>query len=191
MKQNSHLVHLLSMEVAVSPLADSEQRLLDLIRKRDEEAFLALVAEFDLAMLRLALVVARNRDIAEEAVQDTWVRVWQDPPMLRDAKSLRGWLFTVTANNARQALRRQRRLFGLWEARGMRDPSRPVDESETIIDTERALRTLSAMDRQVLALRFVAGLSSAQIGEQLGKSPEAIRSRMHRAVSRLRKELRT
>ena len=71
------------------------------------------------------------------------------------------------------------------------DDRRLGDPGEAIgvLDLKRALRRLTPDDRSFLALRFVAGLDSTQLGEQSGLSPSGVRSRLSRLLERLRKDL--
>ena len=58
-----------------------------------------------------------------------------------------------------------------------------------MVDLKRALRRLTPDDQGFLAMRFVAGLDSTQIGEQSGMTPSGVRSRLSRLLERLRKDL--
>ena len=62
-------------------------------------------------------------------------------------------------------------------------------EAIEVLDLKRALRRLKPEDRGFLAMRFVAGLDSTQLGEQSGMSPSGVRSRLSRLLERLRKDL--
>jgi RNA polymerase sigma-70 factor, ECF subfamily len=96
----------------------------------------------------------------------------------------------VTANEARQLLRRRRgapvqitvELVGDRRS----DPSTGVQR----LDLRRALARLSPDDRLLLAMRYAVDLGSGELGAVLGTSPSAARMRLSRAVDRLRKELR-
>jgi RNA polymerase sigma-70 factor (ECF subfamily) len=75
----------------------------------DKAAFTRLVETFHADMARLAyFVCGGNRELAEDAVQSAWAIAWSRLGTLRDAERIRPWLLSVTANEARQILRRQR-----------------------------------------------------------------------------------
>lgn len=83
------------------PLAPDERQLLDALRAGDEAAFVGLVARYQPALLRLALVFVPSRAVAEEVVQDTWVGVIQGLGRFEGRSSLKTWIFRILTNRAR------------------------------------------------------------------------------------------
>lgn len=162
--------------------------LLAAVREHDQAAFTKLVAAWDYELLRLAYVITGNRQAAEDAAQAAWERLWQRPPKLREPSKLRSWLLTVCANEARQASRRGRR-GAVLEAKTASDTTPMTDLTADLADLQVVIGRLSASDRELLALRFGVGLASAEIAEHLGLSPEGARTRLHRLLRRLRREL--
>ncbi len=162
--------------------------LLDGVAAGDRAAVTQLVEAFDQDLVRLAFVIAGNRELAEDSAQKAWERLLRKPPALRDPGKLKAWLLTVTANEARQTGRRHRRGLELESAT---TPPRSTDPemSAGLMDLANALARLSADDRELLALRFVVEMPSADIGAHLGMSPEGARTRIHRLLQRLRKDL--
>jgi RNA polymerase sigma-70 factor (ECF subfamily) len=159
----------------------------------DATAFTELVEAYDADMARLCLVICGDVELARDATQNAWHRLWTQPPTLRDDGKLRSWLLSVAANEARQMLRRRRRGAAL-EERAAVDGSAtrsagPEERSEEWMDLATALAALRPNERELVALRYVLELSSAQIAEHLGISAEGVRSRLHRLLARLRKEL--
>ncbi|MGH2454990.1 MAG: RNA polymerase sigma factor [Candidatus Limnocylindria bacterium] len=155
----------------------------------DRDAFTRLVEAHDAEMARLCFIVCGDPELARDATQNAWQRLWHAPPQLRDATRLRSWLLSVAANEARQLARRRRR-GSVLEGRHP-DPQAPADPGTRVerLDVARLLAELEPRDRELLALRYVLGLSSPELARQLGISPEGVRSRLHRLVSRLRTEL--
>jgi RNA polymerase sigma-70 factor (ECF subfamily) len=170
------------------PVAE-HRALLAAVREHDQGAFTQLVAELDHELLRLAYVITGSQQAAEDAAQATWERLWDKPPDLREPSKLRPWLLTVCANEARQAGRRRRRGAAL-ETRAASGWAPNADLIADLADLQVALDRLTMSDRELLALRFAVGLSSAEIAEHLSLSPEGARTRLHRLLQRLRRELR-
>jgi RNA polymerase sigma-70 factor (ECF subfamily) len=156
----------------------------------DEPAFARLVGEHHAAMARVAYVVTGDAELARDAVQAAWAIAWRRLGGVRDAGHVRAWLVAIAGNEARQMMRRQRRVTIV-------DISDDVDRSAggdpadgiTALDLERVLRTLGPDDRMLLALRFVAGLDSTEIATHLRLSSSGIRSRLARLLDRLRADL--
>jgi len=82
----------------------------------DEAAFARLVVSYHADMARVAFTVCGDRELAEDAVQSAWLVAWRKLHSLRDPDRVRPWLLAVTANEARQIVRRRRgtrRLFAV------------------------------------------------------------------------------
>ncbi len=156
----------------------------------DEAAFGRLVAAYHADMARVAFVLCGDRALAEDAVQSAWLIAWRKLHSVRDPDRVRPWLLSVTANEARQIVRRRRGAVveidpdRPADPRG--DPSRLVER----LDLRRALARLSPDDRTLLGLHYAVELSPDELGAAVGASPSAARKRVTRAIERLRKELR-
>jgi RNA polymerase sigma-70 factor, ECF subfamily len=161
----------------------------------DEVAFARLVAAHHDDMARVAFVVCGDVDLAQEAVQAAWPRVWQRIGSVRDPDRIKPWLVSVAANEARQLARsrgrRQVREVAVDpEIHGARwaDRADPAERAAEI-DLANALAGLDETDRVVLALRYVAGCSSTEIGNVIGMTAGGVRARIARLLDRLRREL--
>jgi RNA polymerase sigma-70 factor (ECF subfamily) len=156
----------------------------------DTVAFARIVRAHHDDMARVAFVICGDREMAQDAVQAAWPRVWRRLGSLRDPALLRSWLISVAANEARQLLRRQRRgrIVEIEVAdigSSAADPQTRTAESDLVA----AVRRLNAEERALLAMRYVAGFDASEIGEALGLSSSGVRSRLARLVGRLRQEL--
>jgi len=156
----------------------------------DEAALALLIAEYHDPMVKVAYVVIGDAELAREAAQIAWTVAWPRLRSLRDPERVRPWLVAIAANEARQLMRRERRRTVVEISTGP-DDRRTGDPSDAIgvLDLKRALRRLGPEDRAFLALRFIAGLDSTQLGEQSGMSPSGVRSRLSPLLERLRKDL--
>ena len=156
----------------------------------DQAAFAKLVAEHHAAMARVAYVICGDVEATRDAVQSAWAIAWRRLSGLRQPEQVRSWLVAIAANEARQAVRRNRRatvvdLSVAIDRRGDGDPADAI----RVIDLERALRDIKPDDRMLLTLRFVAGMDSGEIARHLGISASGVRSRLDRLLDRLRTEL--
>jgi len=155
----------------------------------DAEALARIMAAHDSDMARVCMVICREPSLASEALQAAWISAWRHLGTLRDPDRLRPWLVSVAANESRQLLRREGRRRGR-EGRAP-VPWTPPDPASRAdwLDLEAALTRLDPDERRLLALRLVAGLTSEEVARELGGSPAAIRGRMARLLSRLRRDL--
>ena len=156
----------------------------------DAMAFAQIVRAHHDDMARVCRVVCGDPELAQDAAQAAWPIAWRKLGSLRDPKRLRPWLVTIAANEARQLLRRQQR--GRIVSIEVADVGSNVDDpAERSSDGAllTAVRRLSADDRTLIALRYVAGFDATAIGRELNMSASGVRSRLSRLVERLRSEV--
>lgn len=155
----------------------------------DERAFDALFEDASDMLVRLSIVICGSRELAEDAVQNAWETAWQRRSDLRDGKKAKAWLVAIAANEARMLARRGRLRLRIESilARDRSDSVQPIDGAST--DLRAALAKLSAEDRSLLALRYVAGYTSPEIADITGSTPGVVRVRLSRLHRRLRKDL--
>jgi RNA polymerase sigma-70 factor, ECF subfamily len=156
----------------------------------DEAAFAHLVAEHNAVMARVAFVICGDAETTLDAVQSAWAIAWRRIGSLRDSAQIRPWLVAIAANEARQIIRRRRRerVVDISELVGGVDGGYTAASTD-VVDLGRALRSLKAEDRSLLAMRYAAGLDSSEIARQMGISASGVRSRLARLLERLREDL--
>lgn len=162
----------------------------------DEAAFTELVARHHRDLLQVAYVICRDQALAEDSAQAAWAIAWRRIGDVRDPNLVRSWLVAVTANEARRVMRsRHSSIHEISvadiELRGVPDlRSDPLADGIASADLRRVLASLDPTDRALIALRYVAELSSDEIGRALGMSSSGARGRLSRLLLRLRGELR-
>jgi RNA polymerase sigma-70 factor (ECF subfamily) len=156
----------------------------------DVRAFSQIVAEHHDDMVRVCFVICGDVEAAQDAAQTAWSHAWRRLRSLREPDRLRSWLISIAANEVRKSMRRERRgrvveLVVADVGSDDLDPSRRPAQA----DLATALRHLGPDDRELLALRHVAGFDATEIGRSIGMTPSGVRSRLARAAARLRTEL--
>jgi RNA polymerase sigma-70 factor (ECF subfamily) len=160
----------------------------------DPVAFTRIVAMYHDDMARVAFVVCREVDLAQDAVQAAWATAWPRLGTLRDRERLRPWLIAIAANEARQLVRRGRRR-GIREIAldlddgGMTTGRTDLGDRAALVDLANALAALDPSDRAIVGMRYAAGMTSAEIGQALGMSDASARVRLAKILRRLRKDL--
>jgi RNA polymerase sigma-70 factor (ECF subfamily) len=143
--------------------------------------FRELMTEYERPLYSYVLSLVRDRDLASDCLQDTFVRAYE---ALRAGKAInRQWLFTVARNRAIDEFRHRRKLRpeGGAVARGAVEES--VDQRVIV---RQILDRLPALDRDVLYLFTVVGFKTDEIARMAGTSGGAIRQRLYRARSQFR-----
>jgi RNA polymerase sigma-70 factor, ECF subfamily len=137
---------------------------------------------------RLAGLILGNAGEAEDAVGDALERAWRDAHLLRDATRFQAWFDRILVNGCRDRLRRRRTVtFVPIEAAGApvaADPFRLVDDDDALV---RAIEVLPPEERIVVILHFWADLTLESAAERLGWPVGTVKSRLHRALERLRR----
>jgi len=155
----------------------------------DQDAFVALLDGAAGQAYRLARVIVRDDLMAQDAVQEASIRAWRDLPRLRDPEKWPQWYRRIAV---RAAIDQARREAGERHLALDPLPASRADASESIARRDElavALRRLSPDDRALLALRFAADLEVPDIAEALGIPLGTAKSRLHRALAKLRTEL--
>ena len=176
---------------------DSDVALVARLRAGDHDAFDEVYDRFNARLFSFLARLARNRDVAEDLLEETWLRLVSKTATLRDDTRLGPWLFTV-ARNLYVSYCRSRLLeashagdlIGLWPFGP--PPTSPFEDtaaSETERRIEAALASLPATCREALLLVGVEGLEPADAAAVCGVTPEAFRQRLHRARALLAREL--
>lgn len=161
-------------------------------RSGDEAALDLLVRRFHAGAYRLALSYLQEPHAAEDVVQDAFIKVFRGLDGFRGDASFRTWLFRITANEARSALRRtgRRREDPIEDAWVVRSPGDdPSEAAMTTTEAERAramLALLPEKQRLSVALRIEDDLSFREIGEVTGSSEGAARVNYFHGIRRLR-----
>ena len=97
---------------------DDDVRLVELLRAGDERAFAALIDRYHTVMLRLATVYVRDRAVAQDVVQDTWLGVLRGLDRFEARSPLKTWIFHILVNTAKTRAVREKRtipLSALWD----------------------------------------------------------------------------
>jgi RNA polymerase sigma-70 factor, ECF subfamily len=193
-----------------------ESHLVSLLRQGDEAAFRAFVSRYHGALLRLALIFAPERSVAEEVVQDTWLAVINGLSHFDGRSSLKTWMFRILANQARTRSKREARCVpfsSLADSESPSDPELVVDQSRFASDgawadppsswrpdtpetslllaeladfLNRAVAELPKRQRAVVILRDMEGLNASEVCNILGLSETNQRVLLHRGRSALR-----
>ena len=184
---------------ALLPLMDrdSELALVARLRAGDPAAFDIVYEAFNTRLFNFLARLSQRRDVAEDLLEETWLRLVTRSAMLRADTRLLPWLFTVARNlytsYCRARLVEQSHaasLIGLWpHTTPESSPFETLAASETERRIEAALATLPVSYREALLLIATEGLSPAEASEVCGISPQAMRQRLSRARALLARRL--
>ena len=167
-----------------------EQGWVDGLRDGDAAAFDAVFGAFRRRLYGYLVRMTRRRDVAEDLLQETFLRLAQHAKTLAPDTRLAGYLFTIAHRLVvswvrAQAVRKQ--LAGDLPdvASEERSPLDALADSQAQVALERAFAELAPAYREVALLVGVEGLQPTEVAQILGQRPEAVRQRLARARSQL------
>jgi RNA polymerase sigma-70 factor (ECF subfamily) len=161
----------------------TEADLVEAARAGDGSAFAELVRPQYQAAFRVAYGMLHDVDEAEDAVQEAAFKAWKRLGNLREGASLRPWFLAIVANQCRTMSKS--RWWSVLRVDPPETQSRSVDIAASV-DLRRALRRLGHDERLVVVLRYYLDMPFEEIATMLGISTKAARTRVERAVRRLR-----
>lgn len=173
-----------------------ESALVERARSGDAAAFEQLVSRYQDLAVRTAWVVTGSAGEAEDAAQEAFVKAYLALGRFREGAPFRPWLLQIVVNEARNRRKSARRSSNLVlkAAAQHRSDSEPSPEA-AILASERQQALLDAVnhlregERLVVACRYFLGLSEAETAETLRCPRGTVKSRLSRALDRLRNEL--
>ena len=204
---------------AYSPEVYADADLVARLRAGDEAAVSRLVDQWSPTMLRVAQSFVDSPQSAEDVVQDAWLGMLSGLAKFEGRSSLRTWVFTILVNRARSRGAREARTVPqsplgtqderaadewfagpggeapvTWSSMGGTSrcdtsPERVVLSGEVRLELDRALSALAPRQREVVTMRDIFGMSTAEVCAALGVSSAYQRVLLHRARAVLRAAL--
>lgn len=162
----------------------------------DTEAYRLLVARHRERLGRFALQMLGNREDAEEALQDAFVRAYRSLGQCAAPERFDGWLFRILANRCRTKGARRRRYETTFVGDEVALATTPDPAAERTIkhelggeDLARAVAQLDSDSREAFLLKYVEELSYQEMAGLTGARVSALKMRVKRACERLRRIL--
>jgi len=177
--------------------SQSDSELVERLRRRDPQALAELYDRYGRLVYSLILRVVRDSGVAEDLVQETFLRVWNRVHGFDAQKgSMAPWILAVARNRSIDYLRsaggRQRNSLELEEAE---HPGAYVDMERDILTSDKARRLqkavakLSPNQKQVIELAYFEGLSQTEMAERMGQPLGTVKTWVRAALKSLREDL--
>jgi RNA polymerase sigma-70 factor (ECF subfamily) len=164
----------------------------------DGNAFSLLVAKYQNAVYGLCFHMVGNFTDAQDLTQEAFVKAYLDLARMREPSRFASWLYRITGNVCKMWLRARKGADGLPLGAVVQaeeqfadngSPEEHAEAEELCLSVREAIDSLSERNRLAVTLYYIDGLSYEEIGDFLGLSESAIKSRLHRARTQLKKEL--
>lgn len=159
----------------------------------DASAFEALMRRHQQRVHYLLLRFTRDRSVAEELCQETFLRAWRKLATFQASGPFHAWLARLAYN---VFLQYRRRPASRMPTSSLDDPHWTApDDALTVAgsdaelpDLERLLGAVSPAERELLVLSYAGGLSATEIADMLNTSPGTVKSQIHRAKDKIRRQ---
>ena len=164
----------------------------------DANAFGLLVGRYQNAVYGLCFHMVGNFADAQDLTQETFVRAYLELAKIRDPSRFAGWLYRITVNVCKLWIRDRKGAHDLpldaiaQIGEGFAESGSPMEHAEAEelrLSITEAIASLSEKNRLAVTLYYIDGLSYEEIGDFLGVSQSAVKSRLHRARKELKEEL--
>lgn len=159
----------------------------------DVERYAELVRKYRDRYARFAARMLGSSDAAEDAIQDAFVRAYDQLAQCNEPDKFVGWFFLILRNRCFAERRKSKDRVSLDAAQAVEAVERTDRDMETAErrrTLQLALLELTPEQREVFVLKHIEGMSYGEIAERLGTSVPSLKMRMHRAYDRLREQLR-
>jgi RNA polymerase sigma-70 factor (ECF subfamily) len=162
----------------------SDEALMERVQNGDRRAFEVLYGRWKDTLIRFLVRRTGSRSHAEDALQETFIRVYRHRNRYKSARPFKPWVYRIAANAGSDARRPDARLTEL-KGPVVAQLSDPAATRDLLMS---ALNMLNAMDRRILLL-IIEGFNTTEVGEILGMRSGAVRMRLNRARQKLQREL--
>ena len=190
-----------ALDPATESLSDND--LVQAALDREPSAFRAIMRRHNQRLFRIARGVVRDDGVAEDVVQEAYVRAFQNLGSFRKEASLSTWLHRIVMNEALGRLRKSVRrreiplptegggadILQFPEGTASDDPEKMMAQRQILRFVEEAMDDLPDPFRLVFIARVLEGMSVAETAELLDIKPETVRTRLHRARELLRLQI--
>ena len=170
----------------------TDSELIQLLRQGSRQAFADVYERHKSAIFRYCLRMLSDSDAAEDATQETFVKMYDSIRNLQSVDSFLPWLFRIARNEVLMYMRRNKRN-GTHSDETVWDETTPheiIVSAETTELVQRTIQNLKSEYREVLVLREYEQLSYQQIAEITGDTESSVKSRLFKARKAMTKRLK-
>lgn len=160
-------------------------RLVKKAKEGDKQAFSELYSAIYEEMYRYAYCVLQDTYDAEDVVSETVLDAYKSIRLLKDEKLFKNWIFKILSNKCK------RKIATYYEKQlpldeGIEVSNEESKDTEGIMDLKNAFKELSFEEKCIVTYKAIQGYSSKEIGEMLNLNENTVRSKLSRAVSKLK-----
>lgn len=173
----------------------NEELLVEALKSGSRKAFDSLYEQYKNMAFKTAYFITGNRQDAEDAVQETFIKVWTGSGALRENSGFKAWMMRILTHDAYRMAKKRKREFPddelVFEMEDRTDTSslEHIMRKEEAMQISAAIKKLPVKQRTVVVLYYYNALSVKEIAGTLGITTGTVKSRLYTARNRIGKEL--
>lgn len=165
-----------------------EKEIMEQIQKGDKQAFSQLYELYADYALRVAYGVTKQKELAADAVQETFIRVYRNAPSFDTDKPFKPWFYRILLNECNRLLKKEKKVISIEEYIAHL-PSEEVEEWFEYEDLHEALDALDEHNRVPILLKYLHDFSEKEIAETLDVNVNTIKSRLLKGRQKLKNSM--
>lgn len=171
---------------------DEDHVLFLLIKKRDKQAFTVIYQKYHAYLYALALRYLKSTDMAEDAVQHVFVKLWENTLKVDVQINLKNYLYTMTKNYILNQIRNHKEVISINYANAQREMAddegflKLLDEIQLSEELRRGIDNLPPQKRVICKLKMDEDISNQDIADRMGISIHTVKSHYQESVKMLR-----
>lgn len=162
------------------------------VENNDETFFEVLFEKYHRQLFLLALQYLQDEKLAEDAIQDVFLKVWEKRDQLNASRSVKGYLFTTLKNHVLNMIRNRKRRVANTREAGKRKPNAVKNTEEEVAlneywkIVEKGMNELPAGKQKVFRLRRIQGYTNREVASALQISITTVKSQLYKATKFMR-----
>ena len=165
-----------------------DQQLINQIINGDKQAFQQLYQQYADPAIRIAIAITRNRDLAKDAVQETFIRVYRNLKQYDPSQAFDPWFYRILTNECNRILKKEGK-YSIHSSYQEREFEIPEEEKKDFGDLYEAIQTLKDNYRVPIILKYLKGFSEKEIAEILSLNQNTVKTRLFKGREKLKEAL--
>lgn len=162
---------------------------LDKIRDGNKEAFKDFYNAYAPSAIRTAISITKNEEIAKDAVQETFIRVYRQIDSYQPERPFAPWFYRILINECMRVLKRESSIRRISDIELENNRIHSVDSFDELSILHDTIQSLSDIHRIPIILKYVEGLTEKEIAEALDLNQNTVKSRLYKGRLTLKKLL--
>lgn len=165
-----------------------DRQQIDRFMAGNKSAFQALYDELIDKALRTAIAIIKNRELAKDAVQETFIRVYKGRGSYDPDKPFEPWFYRILINECNRLLKKESKALVLNQSYDEMDSRIAEEPKEEFSDLYMAIQSLSDDFRVPIVLKYLQGFTEKEIAEVLKLNQNTVKSRLFKGREKLKKK---